>query len=240
MALNEDPAPAIVTAIPTVPVTEERLPFVPSSEQFYNPGTARANIAASEEHPDGTTKDGYARRHHNQTVLQQHVSFFDFDKDGVIWPHDTFRGFHLLGFNILLSLVAALIINTGFSYPTSHSYIPDPFFRVHVDNINKVKHGSDSGTYDNEGRFIPQKFEDLFSKYAKGKDGLTIWDILDELKGQRALIDPFGSFAAVFEWIAVYIMFWPEDGIIKKDDIRRVFDGSIFYEIAARRKNKSS
>jgi hypothetical protein len=29
-------------------------------------------------------------------------------------------------------------------------------------------------------------------------------------------------------------MLWPEDGKIKKDDVRGVFDGSIFYTIAAR------
>jgi hypothetical protein len=35
--------------------------------------------------------------------------------------------------------------------------------------------------------------------------------------------------------IATYIMLWPEDGRMKKEDIRRVYDGSLFYEIAARR-----
>lgn len=34
--------------------------------------------------------------------------------------------------------------------------------------------GSDSGVYDTEGHFIPQKFEELMSKYDKdGKGGLT-------------------------------------------------------------------
>ena len=35
--------------------------------------------------------------------------------------------------------------------------------------------------------------------------------------------------------LAVYILLWPEDGLLKKEDIRAVFDGSIFYNIAARR-----
>jgi hypothetical protein len=30
-------------------------------------------------------------------------------------------------------------------------------------------------------------------------------------------------------------MLWPEDGRIMKDDIRGIYDGSIFYTIAARR-----
>lgn len=33
-------------------------------------------------------------------------------------------------------------------------------------------------------------------------------------------------------------MLWPEDGRMKKEDVREVFDGSIFYTIAARREEK--
>lgn len=28
------------------------------------------------------------------------------------------------------------------------------------------------------------------------------------------------------------MLLWPDDGFLKKDDVRRVFDGSIFPEIA--------
>jgi hypothetical protein len=93
------------------------------------------------------------------------------------------------------------IINGAFSYPTQSSLLPDPLFRIDIRNIHKAKHGSDSGTYDTEGRFIPQKFEDIFAKYAKGqdKDGLTLGDLWDFHKGQRVLMDPFGWFAQIFE-----------------------------------------
>jgi hypothetical protein len=93
------------------------------------------------------------------------------------------------------------IINGAFSYPTQSSLLPDPLFRIDIRNIEKAKHGSDSGTYDTEGRFIPQKFEDIFAKYAKGqdKDGLTLGDLWDFHKGQRLLMDPFGWFAQIFE-----------------------------------------
>jgi len=31
-------------------------------------------------------------------------------------------------------------------------------------------------------------------------------------------------------------MIWPEDGKMKKEEIRGIFDGSFFYTIAARRR----
>ena len=35
--------------------------------------------------------------------------------------------------------------------------------------------------------------------------------------------------------IATYILLYPKDGRMKKENIRRLYDGSLFYEIAARR-----
>jgi hypothetical protein len=77
----------------------------------------------------------------SQTVLQQHVLFWDRDGDGLIYPYDTYIGFRELGFNILFSILAMLIINVNFSYPTrlAVSYIPDPRFRVYVHSIHKAK-----------------------------------------------------------------------------------------------------
>ncbi|KAH6652973.1 Caleosin related protein-domain-containing protein [Truncatella angustata] len=231
----------IVTSIEKVPVTELRKPFLqPDDERLPQIGTARANIAATYEKPQGTTEDGWASRHKDQTVLQQHCEFFDSDKDGVIWPQDTLVGFHKIGFGYILSLVAVIIIHANFSYPTVSGWLPDPFFRVFLKNIHKDKHGSDTGTYDAEGRFIPQKFEDIFSKYGEGRDYVTGWDLVNLHKGQRCIADPVGWGGNVFEWLATYLMLWPEDGKIYKEDIRAIYDGSIFYKMADRRSGKAS
>jgi peroxygenase len=32
--------------------------------------------------------------------------------------------------------------------------------------------------------------------------------------------------------LATYLMLWPEDGKMRKEDIRRVYDGSIFHQWA--------
>ena len=40
---------------------------------------------------------------------------------------------------------------------------------------------------------------------------------------------------------ATWILLWPEEGLsgkIQKEDIRRIFDGSLFFEMAASREKK--
>ncbi|KAH6607549.1 hypothetical protein Trco_003862 [Trichoderma cornu-damae] len=232
---------AVTSHIQDAPVTLRRKPFVqPAGDvRLSHIGTPRANLAATYEHPEGTQASNWAREHQKQTVLQQHCDFFDQDKDGIIWPLDTFRGLRALGFNLLLCLLSVLIIHVSFSYPTVSGRLPDPFFRIYLENIHRDKHGSDSGTYDNEGRFVPQKFEDMFSKYASDKDYLTVRDMWDMLRGQRLLADPFGWGGAMFEWLATYVLLWPEDGRMKKEHIRKLYDGSLFYEMAKERKDTS-
>jgi len=56
-------------AIKEVPVTAERLPYIPQdSDRLVDPGTARVNIAASKEAPNGTTRENWAENHKHQTV----------------------------------------------------------------------------------------------------------------------------------------------------------------------------
>lgn len=217
-------------ALRDVPITVERLPYYPKDgDKLIDAGVARVNIAPSTEAPEGTTQDDWAKTHQNKTIMQQHVEYFDPDNDGIIWPTDTYKSFAAWGWAFPLCLFGMLIIHGGLSYPSSPSWLPDPFFRIHVANIHKAKHGSDSGSYDSEGRFRAQNFEDVFAKYDKGnKGGLSIRDMGRLIKGQRVAMDPFGWTAAFLEWFAIYLLIWPEDGVVRKDDIRRVFDGSIF------------
>jgi peroxygenase len=46
---------------------------------------------------------------------------------------------------------------------------------------------------------VPQKFEDIFAKYAGGREYLTLEDVSRVLKGQRLIADPVGWGGAVFE-----------------------------------------
>ncbi|KAF1925760.1 Caleosin-domain-containing protein [Didymella exigua CBS 183.55] len=213
-----------------VSITRQQRAWVrPKDSPLKDPGLARANTAATHDHPSGTTADTWAKRHRHQTVLQQHCEFFDRDRDGILWPSDTYIGFHNLGFGVVLSLLALFIIHINFSYPTQRSWLPDPLFRIDLTNIHRTKHGSDSDVFDSQGRFRPQQFEDIFTKYADGAEYLTIWTLLAQIKGQRNVSDLIGWGGAVFEWMATYLMLWPEDGRMRKEDVRRVYDGSIFH-----------
>jgi len=260
----------IITGIPTVSPTQKFSPYVPKEAEhgkgLVAAGVPRVNVAASVENPYGTSKDAYALKHRHETVLQQHVTFFDRDKDGIIWPQDTYIGFRRLGFNILVSLFAAFIIHLSLSFRTVPGVLPDPLFRIWLDNIHKTKHGSDTNIFDSEGRFTPQHFEDFFEKYSsvypghpavgkkgeegsvggdggpdqhpvmeQAKKGLTYYDFLRGWNSNRRLFDPIGWCAEFLEWTATYLLLWPTDGIMRKEDIRRIYDGSLFWDLAEKR-----
>lgn len=55
-------------------------------------------------------------------------------------------------------------------------------------------------SYDNEGRFKPQNFEDIFAKYDQGnKGGLDLSDLWRFWNGQRMAFDFFGWSATFLE-----------------------------------------
>nr|XP_009598391.1 probable peroxygenase 7 [Nicotiana tomentosiformis] len=59
------------------------------------------------------------------TPLEKHVMFFDINKDGVIYPWETYKGFRKIGSGVLLSTVASIFINIGLSgktRPVIHSF----------------------------------------------------------------------------------------------------------------------
>lgn len=116
----------IDVAIKTVPITVQRRPFIDRGHP-KKPGVPRAFTAPSQEFTHGAHL--YHIQHQNQTVLQQHVDFFDANGDGVIWqvmnsavlnlinrPWDTFVGFHMIGFNIVLSILAVIVVHSAFRY----------------------------------------------------------------------------------------------------------------------------
>lgn len=170
------------------------------------------------------------------TPLQGHVAFFDKDCDGIIWPWDTYHGLRELNFGVILSLLSMVVIHYGFSYVTMGSWLPDPFFRLNIKHMHRAKHGSDSEAYTGIGEFDEKRFDYVFDMYTMHPHShMNFWEAMRMVHGNMDPWDPFGWVAAVLEWFATYLLLWPKDGRMTKEDIKGVYTGSIFYMIAGRK-----
>ncbi|CAG8840057.1 2711_t:CDS:2, partial [Racocetra persica] len=89
------------------------------------------------------------------------------------------------------------------------------------------KHGSDSETFDSEGRFVPEKFEEIFSKYDREfKGGLSFGDIQRLIYGNANACDPFGWTSTIFEWGILFLL-CAQNGIVSKEDVRSSYDQNV-------------
>ncbi|XP_071735566.1 probable peroxygenase 5 [Rutidosis leptorrhynchoides] len=176
-----------------------------------------------------------------QNLLQKHVIFFDRNHDGVIYPSETYQGLRAIGSGIFKSAFFAVIINVGLSGKTRPGKIfPNLLFPIYIQNIVLAKHTSDSDIYDSEGRFVPAKFEELFQKHARtNPNALTEKEVDEFIKANREPKDYLGWIAAIAEWKLLYDVGKDENGLIHKDIVRGVFDGSLFEQLAEKHANSS-
>jgi peroxygenase len=164
-------------------------------------------------------------------ALQKHLSFFDKDGDGKVTLKENFQSLRDLGIHPALALPFAIAINGAMATPTA-GY---PTFTLYLPRIDAGMHGSDSGLYDNEGRFDRQKFERWFTVWDKNSDGaLDVRELAQRLFQEADLFDLFGSVASGGEFAALFLVA-AEQGKLSKSRMQELYEGGLFYAVAAAR-----
>ncbi|CAM0913357.1 unnamed protein product [Alopecurus aequalis] len=173
------------------------------------------------------------------TPLQQHAAFFDRNKDGVIYASETYEGLRAIGCGVAVSAVGAVFINSLLGPNTVPDNVKAPAFKlpVYVKNIAKGKHGSDTDAYDIHGRFVPEKFEEIFKKHAHTRpDALTSKELQELLQANREKNDLKGRAGAFGEWKLLYSLCKDKEGFLHKETVRAIYDGSLFLKLEQDRK----
>lgn len=81
-------------------------------------------------------------------------------------------------------------------------------------------------------RFVSWKFEEIFAKFARThSDALTSHELKAMLKANREPKDYRGWVASWTEWITLYNLCKDKGGLLKKETIRGVYDGSLFQQM---------
>jgi len=177
----------------------------------------------------------------NMTALQKHAEFFDRDKDGIITPSEMFEGYVAIGCDVEYARATAASVSAGVGAITSPVDAPLPHLSIYVEFIHKAMHGSDTGAYDAKGRFVPEKFEEIFTKHAKVRpDALTSMEIEEMILANRDPLDPQSWAAPEKEWGLIYKLASDNEGFLHKDSARGIYDGSVFYKLEEQRTSSRS
>lgn len=89
-----------------------------------------------------------------------------------------------------------------------------------------MQHGSDTGTYDHLGHFVPPCFENLFTDASH--DMLTTAQLAHLHRRSRCAMDPFGWFADVFELFSIWWISETKQGV-GKEELRGVYDVGLHH-----------
>jgi len=183
------------------------------------------------EHKEDLNKD-------HMTAMEKHCEFFDRNKDGMIYPKETFEGLRAIGFGIPVAIFGTFIIHFTFFVFAARSW-PNPRFGLNLKMMHRCKHGSDSEVYDHSGRMSKEKLDEIFTRYSDRQDSIHVRDIYRMTQDKWEALDFFGWIAEKFEW-GFFALLVAEKGRISREDIEGQFDGTLFYKLEERNKAKRS
>ncbi|KAF3796908.1 putative peroxygenase 3 [Nymphaea thermarum] len=141
-------------------------------------------------------------------------------------------------------LIVALVLNHSrttnfvlYILDLCQGCLPNPLLPIYIKDIHKCKHGSATlnPTTPKEGWFAPEKFDAIFSKYATTyADALTEDELNKMLKANRNIYDFIGWIMSYAEWKLLYSVAKDEEGLLHRDAVRGVYDGSVFEYLEKR------
>jgi len=186
------------------------------------------------------------------TKLQEHIGYFDADHNGHLTLGETAKGFEKLGLSPAASYKNATLIHLAMSAPTvGWTTALTGGFPIEVKNIAGAKHASDTGVYDAQGNVDPQRFEAMFKGADKNGDGmLTISELADMRAGNKARDEQpgvmgyikslFSAFASKGEFGVFMDVAGKPNGpngemVLTKDQVFKLYNGTLFQEIADQR-----
>ncbi|XP_044478238.1 probable peroxygenase 5 [Mangifera indica] len=168
----------------------------------------------------------------SQDYLQRHVSFFDRDHDGIIYPWETLEGMKAIGISDLTAKTIATLTHMSISPKTIEGNSTDPKLPIFVKNIAKAKFESDTGSWDAQGRFNATRFEENFCKHAHArKDSLTWDEIMEMMKTNNVPKDFRGWIGSYNGWKLFYSLAKDKNGLLHKKTMKNLYDGSAFYQL---------
>jgi peroxygenase len=169
-------------------------------------------------------------------ALQKHVMFFDEDRDGLITVGESAARLQKLGFGWVKSWTMAVVIHAGLAARTSGKWYS---LDIVVANIHHAMHSSDTGVFDELGRFDQRAFDRIFNEFDTDHGGE-----LDEIEMDK-MTD------ANYERIGGHIVSKTEFSVllglaadvevnmdgekvrgISRKRLRDFYDGILFFEIA--------
>ncbi|XP_031111908.1 probable peroxygenase 7 [Ipomoea triloba] len=168
-----------------------------------------------------------------KTPLEKHAMFFDTNKDGIIYPWETYQGFRKIGGGFFSSVALSTFLHFALSSKSRPGKLPSPVFPIVIENVKLDMHGSDTGAYDREGNFVESKIEEIFNIYGQTfTNALTSEEVDKLISDKREPHDYSGWILAAFEWKLLHLFAKNGDGLLTKERVKGVYDGSLFDQLA--------